>query len=364
MKSRGFVPLTRAIGFGSLPTVVDVRAGERALMRAFAEVGLPFELTRNVETPIPSGAMVELFDRCAHILGDRTFGLDIGLGMERRAYGLWGQYGLLAPTLGNAIERYIATSWAQQVGASLELVWRGDHWLWRSVLPGVSDDNRAHTDHLIHPMLGAVRTYLGPDWMPEWIEVNYARDPDAGKLEDRLGVPIRYGRPWLGLVLNPADLTRGRHPAYDDEMTDIVLRDVLADVVMPEASEPARSLSAVVGLRLLEGKTDIEGAARLAHLSVQGLQRQLRKKGYTYRELVDRARMTRAITLLRDSDVSIIEVALSLGYEDHASFTRAFNRWVGCAPIAFRKAKQAGPFLRHVPSSAADPDVLFANGSP
>lgn len=353
MRSRGFVPLTRAIGFGSLPSVVEDRAGHRALVRAFAEVGLPLELTRLVDTPIPSGAMVELFNRCAHILGDRTFGLDIGLDMERHAYGLWGQYGLLAPTLGDSIQRYIATTWAHQVGSSLELVRVGDHLLWRTALPIVASDIRAHTDHIVPPMLGAVRTYLGPDWVPDWIDVNYARDPDAWRLEDRLGVSIRYNQEWVGVALKPADLLRRRHPAFEAEFTDIVLRNIAADAVLPDAPEPARSLSAVVGLRLLDGRTDIEGAAKLADISVQGIQRLLRKKGYTYRELVDEARMARAVTLLRDSDAPIIEVALALGYEDHASFSRAFNRWLGCSPIEYRRSSATWPYLQRARAIAS-----------
>nr|WP_272211646.1 helix-turn-helix transcriptional regulator [Marinicella sp. W31]MDC2877537.1 helix-turn-helix transcriptional regulator [Marinicella sp. W31] len=109
-----------------------------------------------------------------------------------------------------------------------------------------------------------------------------------------------------------------------------------SDVVLVGAPEPARSFSAVVSLRLLEGKSDIDGAARMAGLSVQGLQRRLRSTGYTYKDILEVARRTRAVMLLTQTSVSIAEIAFSLGYDEQANFTRAFNRWLGCSPSTFR----------------------------
>lgn len=108
-----------------------------------------------------------------------------------------------------------------------------------------------------------------------------------------------------------------------------------------------RALSAVVALRLLDGRSDIEGAAQAIGLSVQGLQRRLRQKGYTYREILELARRVRATSLLLETQLPIVEIALSLGYEDHANFTRAFVRWEGCSPSEFRFARRrdgAGEF--------------------
>ena len=73
---------------------------------------------------------------------------------------------------------------------------------------------------------------------------------------------------------------------------------------------------------------------------VRSLQRQLLEKGYSYREIVTIARNERAVSLLRETSLPIMEIALLLGYEDHASFTRAFRRWMGCSPLEFRRFRQ------------------------
>lgn len=335
----GSTALVRAKGFGDLPELVEQRAGERVLLDVFEKEGLPVALRDAPGTPMPLGAMMGLFDRAAASLEDRTFGLTVGERMTYRGYGRWVEYGTGAATLGEAVARLVATSWAHMSGARLALVEKGDVSLLRFSTPPLGVSKLHHCDHLLPPMLTFIRLYLGPKWLPEWAEVEYARDPKAGQVEDWLQVPLLCGRPGSGLALKTADLGRPRPLNVPAGGPVVTLRDVLADVILADAPEPARALSAVVALRLLDGQSDIEGAACLVGLSVQGLQRRLRQKGYTYREILDAARRARAVRLLLETSMSVLAVGLSLGYETHASFTRAFLRWVGCTPSEFRQAR-------------------------
>lgn len=52
-------------------------------------------------------------------------------------------------------------------------------------------------------------------------------------------------------------------------------------------------------------------------------------------------RMQLAAGRLRDTDAKLIEVALDVGYESEAAFSRAFKRVVGAAPGAWRKAQRS-----------------------
>jgi transcriptional regulator GlxA family with amidase domain len=71
-------------------------------------------------------------------------------------------------------------------------------------------------------------------------------------------------------------------------------------------------------------------------------------------------RMQRAAGLLRDSSASIASVALDVGYDSEASFSRAFKRLVGQPPAAWRRqralrtqATRRGIELRPVSGRAA-----------
>jgi AraC-like DNA-binding protein len=71
-------------------------------------------------------------------------------------------------------------------------------------------------------------------------------------------------------------------------------------------------------------------------ISVRSLQRRLATSGVSFDRLVDDANLAGAAELLRGPD-KIIDVALAMGYSDPAHFTRAFRRWTGHSPRAFRR---------------------------
>lgn len=95
-------------------------------------------------------------------------------------------------------------------------------------------------------------------------------------------------------------------------------------------------VSAVI-TQLRDGRVRIDGTADQLGLSVRSLQRRLTSHGLTYRELVDSVRRNRALLLLEHSSLTVTEIAMELGYSEHANFTRAFRRWIGRAPQLYRQ---------------------------
>jgi AraC-like DNA-binding protein len=70
---------------------------------------------------------------------------------------------------------------------------------------------------------------------------------------------------------------------------------------------------------------------------VRTLKRRLADQGTSFSALLDEVRRDRATLLLRAGELSVDEIGARLGYSDPANFARAFRRWTGSSPRAFRR---------------------------
>jgi AraC-like DNA-binding protein len=84
------------------------------------------------------------------------------------------------------------------------------------------------------------------------------------------------------------------------------------------------------------GVPTAEGIARMLHLSVRTLHRNLQQEDTTFRDLLSQLRQEQATKYLADPKISISEVGFLLGFSELSSFYRAFKSWTGTTPADFR----------------------------
>ncbi len=82
--------------------------------------------------------------------------------------------------------------------------------------------------------------------------------------------------------------------------------------------------------------TTAEALAALLNVSSRTLHRQLHEEGSSLQALKDEVRHELAVDLLRRTARPIKQVALSVGFRNEKSFSRAFVQWTGQAPRDFR----------------------------
>lgn len=71
-------------------------------------------------------------------------------------------------------------------------------------------------------------------------------------------------------------------------------------------------------------------------LSVASLRRQLQREGFSFQQLKDEVRRSIAFERLRNTDLSIGEIAEQAGFQEASAFHRAFKQWTGESPGHYR----------------------------
>ena len=168
------------------------------------------------------------------------------------------------------------------------------------------------------------------------MDVTYAPPPHAGEYPELFRIPVRFNagrnalridRSWLETDFEPGKeyifgIFTGHADALLDELrASDTIRARVETAILPELHKGSLSMDRVA-----------EGLA----MSRQTLYRRLKDEGVTFAEVHDDLRQRMARDYLDARKVSVNETAYLLGFSEASSFVRAFKRWTGMSPTAFR----------------------------
>ena len=89
---------------------------------------------------------------------------------------------------------------------------------------------------------------------------------------------------------------------------------------------------------LWSGKPLLPDTAKQIGMSPRHVQRLLAGEGTDFETIRDDVRFSASRELLALTPLSLMEIALSLGFATPSSFIRAFQRWSGLSPTGWRKS--------------------------
>ncbi len=96
---------------------------------------------------------------------------------------------------------------------------------------------------------------------------------------------------------------------------------------------------------------DVPALARVAHVSPAHFSRQFRATfGETPHRYLQRRRVERAMELLRETDRSVTEICLDVGFRSLGTFSRVFAEIVGESPSTYRARFAAEGAALRVPA--------------
>lgn len=182
------------------------------------------------------------------------------------------------------------------------------------------------------------RNIMGPSFKPTLVDYALRQPRSGGSGAAYFGCPVFYGKPENRFVFDAAELDR--QPDFGNVLAYAEVKQ-LCDGLLKEFELNAGVAGKVreVILSNFPRRLGFEQIARNLNMSERSLRRKLREEGTSFRHLADGLRVQVAIKYVRDSDLSIEDIAFALGFSDASSFRHAFRRWTNTAPHEYRRAK-------------------------
>jgi AraC-like DNA-binding protein len=334
----GSAATIRAAALGGLDCILARKGIRLASLCERLEID-PAHL-RDGESRLPVGHFVELLELAAAQAKDDALGLRLCSRQPLSVLGAIADIYLRSPDCLTAIQAGISSMSLHQEGATLEVTIDGRHAVCAyAVRSPYLIDCRQDAELAIARMLRFGRAIARqPQWVPTAVYFEHPPPHNVAEHRRVFGAPIYFSQSCNGLVFPKVLLqrpvkggtrssSRWPLPVHTPKPLSIDLPDQMR-----------RHITRVIR----HGRTSINECAAAFGWHVRTFQRRLKAAGVTYDELLETTRHDLAVHYLKQRHLSLTEIGSLLGYAELSTFSRAFRRWSGCSPQAYRREAQFG----------------------
>ncbi len=169
---------------------------------------------------------------------------------------------------------------------------------------------------------------------------NYSRPSHHEEYRHLFYCPLKFNQPQTEIRFNKRFLKMSI--TKDEQTLKEFLTSSPADLLArpdDRQSYTAR-IRAIIGSDLSEDLPDFDRIANRLHMSPQTLRRRLKEENTSYQEIKDHLRRDQAIYYLSRNDYPINEIAHLIGFTEPSTFHRAFKKWTGLTPGAYRQGER------------------------
>jgi AraC-like DNA-binding protein len=187
-------------------------------------------------------------------------------------------------------------------------------------------------------LLRVIRSFIGDGALPLRVLFSYPRPQHHAEYSRVFGGSERFSQPVNAVEFPRAWLDQPSPDQASELLGYLVSRaELLLARADREISATERVKRWIASQAQLQQPT-LEHAAHDLGVSARSLRRRLAHERTQFSVLVDTARTSLAKRMLQEQERGIQDIAYAVGFRTPAAFSRAFERWVGVGPKAYRKA--------------------------
>lgn len=289
------------------------------------------------EHRLPFEAVARVMELSAERVGDPCLGLAFAEVCPRGATGMLGYLLMHATTVREALQTIQSFASLLLHPITVELTDDGDSLALSCRFPEhLTAPYTQFTNFLFAALVLRLRQISGGDWYPLVVELEHREPPCTAAVQRVFGPRTVFNSRRHRIAFDSRTLVRRLddadprlfgilHRAGEAKLNELTSRP---DLVMRTSRAIAEVLNSEPPL--------LEHIARRMRISPRALQNRLAQQGTTFERVLGDTRRSLAVRYLRDTDLSLTEIAFLLGFSEQSAFTRAARGWFGCPPRAIR----------------------------
>ncbi|MFN3712243.1 MAG: AraC family transcriptional regulator [Alcanivoracaceae bacterium] len=330
-----------SISIAYLQLLLEILA-ERDIDAATLLQGVPLDpaLLQDSAARMSPAQWTLLVMRAQALTQDPALGYEYGLRMRPTVHGVLGYAAMSAATLRQAQEISARYARVRQAGFTFEL--EEDEQYGRLILrerQPIPVMRQFFVENILLGVARATAVLLGRELLDmAGLEICFDSDEPPYHAAWRKRLPTTRFRQGHNMVRLPRHYLSLR-PVMADPLASRGAIELCERELALAAGQEADITQRVRAELVLgnEGYPNLEQVAATLCVSSRTLKRHLQRAGTSFLLLLEECRRRDAQRLLEHSPLPVQAVASRLGYRNPANFSRAFNKWTGESPLAFRR---------------------------
>lgn len=321
----------------SVPSLLEDLGVDPAVL--LAEFGLKPAHFDDPDQSIPFGIRSALLGRCAEAARCGHFGLMVGLRGSTSVFGAVGFLMQSARDVRSALAVGTHHFRLHNPGVSLDCRESRSHCVFSyTILDDGGTGDEQTLDMAIAGMFKVMRNLCGYHWQPVEVRLAHARPRDVAPFRKFFQAPLVFDAEESALVFHSHWLEQSLATA--DPLLHLFMQQHVQDVEAALGEDLPERLRRLLPALVVRGQATAPAAARRLGVGVRTLNRRLAEAGTSFSGVHEESRYAIARQLLGNTRMPAGQIAARLGYANASAFTRAFRRWSGVTPVAWRASRR------------------------
>ena len=304
--------------------------------------GVDPAIFRDPEARLPHAVAISLWEGASRLTNDLDLGLHVAEGIRPGSYGALDYAVRTSATMGEGLRRLSRYHRFLHDIAEIKLICHRDRATFSHHLPLPGGPPRPVSQYILAGWLLTSRQATGLDWIPLEVRFPYPAPADILEHQRVFGCKLHFGCERSELVF-ARELLDTPLVKADPALQGILEAQVVAIIEkLPKGEATTDAVRRHLAGGLGKTQPTLEQIAPRLHMSPRTLHRRLEDERTSFRQIRDEVRRELASRYLMERRLTIGEIAFLLGFSEPSAFHRAFKRWTGHAPLAYREMARTG----------------------